>query len=271
MREAQASGTPLMSTPSRHPILVWAKGPESLQRSPDEIYLWLAELDQPEGIFRALHATLTPEERRREACLRFASDRRRFAIGRGVLRDVLGRYAGVPPPGQIQFVQGFGEKPSLRCSSSLEFNLSHSKDVLLVVVANRRVGVDIEPVDDALVALDFVAEHLSELERQQLAKLPAHKRPAAKLRAWVCKEAYTKAIGVGLRAPLCRFSVCVDPDCPGSLRQPLCGETDSIWHMRTFRVDGPKPHAAAVCLEGEPPTAWRLWQWQPNASAGIAS
>ena len=66
------------------------------------------------------------------------------------------------------------------------------------VTRSRRVGVDVEAEPSGEKSLDFIVDHLSPRERGEPALLPSEHRHAALLRAWVCKEAHVKALGLGL-------------------------------------------------------------------------
>src|SRR5690242_5769940 len=69
--------------------------------------------------------------------------RLRFKNGRAALRLVLGNYL-LKPPGSLQFGLGPQGKPYIP-TSKINFNISHSGDVLVIAVArNFEVGIDIE-------------------------------------------------------------------------------------------------------------------------------
>jgi 4'-phosphopantetheinyl transferase len=145
---------------------------------------------------------LSAEERARASRYRFEADRRRFVAARTALRAILARYLCVPPASVI-FTTGSWGKPMLdgaRHGTTLRFNLSHSHELALVVVAHDRdVGVDVErvrmlPELDGIVARAFSAD-----ERMTLERLPPERRLHAFFKSWTAKEAYLKACGQGLR------------------------------------------------------------------------
>src|SRR5947208_807131 len=86
------------------------------------IRVWRADLDRPECETDALGALLSADERARVDRFRFAIDRRRFTVARGLLRVLLGRELGSPPD-EIEFSYGTRGKPALRrpADSGLEF------------------------------------------------------------------------------------------------------------------------------------------------------
>src|SRR4051794_34020071 len=110
------------------------------------IRVWRADLDRPEHEAAALGALLSADERARADRFRFAVDRRRFTVARGLLRVLLGRAIGAPPH-EIEFSYGTRGKPGLRRpeGSGLEFNLTHSHGLALVATSwGRPVGIDLE-------------------------------------------------------------------------------------------------------------------------------
>jgi phosphopantetheinyl transferase len=71
---------------------------------------------------------------------------RLWASSRAVLRELLGRYAGVQP-GLLEFASLRSGKPVLRYprDSDLQFSISHSRHLALVSIARAlHVGVDVE-------------------------------------------------------------------------------------------------------------------------------
>lgn len=127
------------------------------------------------------------------------------AQARAVLHGVLARVLGVPadqvvvdrepcvgcggPHGRPVLAGGHGD---------VHFSLSSGGGLVLVAVADVRVGVDVEAVPDAARAR-AVAAVLHPRERARLALVPEADHPAALARAWVRTEAYLKGLGTGLQ------------------------------------------------------------------------
>jgi 4'-phosphopantetheinyl transferase len=161
----------------------------------DDIHLWRARAG-------ALRQTLPLDciddaERTRAGRLRLPAHRDAFLFAHALLRTVLGAYLA-RPPGQLAFARAAGGKPSL-ADQSLQFNLSHSADAVLIAVARSMpVGVDLEErgrrIDEAALACAC----LSQGEMLALDAMPAARRKRALLRQWTRKEALLKALGSGL-------------------------------------------------------------------------
>ncbi len=88
-------------------------------------------------------------------------------------------------------------------NSDCHFNISHSKDKVVVVVSKKQVGIDIEYLrkDKMRVARRFFSEE----EVQQIQQAKDIDMEFTKY--WSLKEAYLKYIGTGLTRPLHSFSV----------------------------------------------------------------
>jgi len=170
----------------------------------------------PAGRMAALTALLSPEEQSRADRLRRAEDRRNFIAAHAGLRlltaAALGRRAA-----EIQFAQADGGKPVL-ADRQLEFNLSHSGEMVLIAVASALpVGIDVERrrtvADRAAIAQRF----LHPGEAADLASLPEREAELAFFRCWVRREAVAKALGFGLSLPPDRFCVSCRADEPARL------------------------------------------------------
>src|SRR4051812_36492284 len=77
------------------------------------IRIWQAELDRPDRQTEALANLLSADESARADRFRFEIHRKRFIVGRGLLRVLLGRTLGVAPE-TIAFAYGALGKPSLQ-------------------------------------------------------------------------------------------------------------------------------------------------------------
>jgi 4'-phosphopantetheinyl transferase len=144
-------------------------------------------------------AGLSTAERARAARFHRPNDSRRFEVAHGWLRHVLGLASGEP------LLVEDGGKP--RVGGGPMFNLSHAGDLAVIAVADRAVGVDVEPLGNGERALEAAAVACTPEEAHALDGLPAAQRADAFLALWTAKEAYLKATGVGLAVPPNRVHV----------------------------------------------------------------
>ena len=227
-------------------------GPEA-----GEVTVWLIDLDRPPLPAERLAAHLSPDERRRADRFRFDVHRRRFATGRGALRELLGRLLDRDPAG-LSFAYGEKGKPRLvegaagvgPAGAGLRFNLSHSQNAALIAVARgREVGVDVEAlrsIDDAPL---LVERFFARRERRVFAGLGEAERLAGFYTAWTRKEAYVKARGDGLSLPTTAFEVTL---APGSEARLIAFEQEpaEVDRWALIGLDPAPGFLGAVAVEG---------------------
>jgi 4'-phosphopantetheinyl transferase len=215
-------------------------------------------LDQAPDELARLSESLTADERARAKQFRTAVLRNRFVASRGMLRRLLGCYTGLVPQA-IQFAHNPYGKPMLdMCDATgrpvtIQFNVSHSNDILLVAVAcAHAVGVDVERVRQAheLDVLDLSKRFFSGGEYDMIRQVSDADQQLAFAKLWTCKEAYIKACGAGLSIPLDTFSIIYPPD--GDSR-PVVVNHQSI-RSKESTDTGP----------------WRLWSFTPTAGYAAA-
>lgn len=179
---------------------------------PGELHVWAVPLHGDPERFGAL---LSASERQRLQRFHFADHRRRYQIGHGALRAILGGYLRVDPA-LIEFGQGPRGKPYLagpQAGSGVFFNLSHSGKLAVIGLSRAELGLDIEKVRHLESLTEIARKHFSPTEFAALDALQGEARELAFYRCWTRKEAYIKAIGEGLSMPLDTFdvSLCEEP------------------------------------------------------------
>jgi 4'-phosphopantetheinyl transferase len=224
------------------------------------VKVWVAPLLVPESVGAALVASLAADERARAARYRSADDARRFCAARGWLRRVLAAEVGCQP-GAVALADGPG-KPRLAGPGGPCFNLSHAGDVAVVAVADREVGVDVEPIAGAAAVLDAVRVACTPAETAALDRLDPGRRAEAFLRLWTAKEAYLKARGVGLSvAP---HGVHVGAERAGAMPVRLSDDAGpAVWWVR--ELDLGRGYVGAVAAEG------RDWVVELRRAADLAT
>ena len=247
----------------------WPAPPAVWALPADEVHVWRLDLDQPAAAVAALESVLTPGERERAAGFYRQRDQARFAVGRGLLRVILGRYLGVAPAG-LRFAVNEHGKPFLvgDVAESVSFNLSHSAGLALIAVTlGRAIGVDVERVRENVDHERLARRFFSPSEVAQLDRLPEEERVRAFFHCWSCKEAYIKGQGAGISLGLHNFDVMVAPDEPARLlaTRPDASEA-SRWRLLALQ---PAPgYAGAVAVRGHD---WRVscWSWTQEEMAGL--
>jgi 4'-phosphopantetheinyl transferase len=166
--------------------------------------LWQATLNRPALDVPRLKGLLSVDERDRAEQFHREIDSDRFIVRRGLLRTILARYLHTEP-NSVQFESGTHGKLRLAgkfSRSNLDFSISHSHGESLIAVGSGPVGIDLEcirPLPDVAKLLD---ECLSPFERKQLSSSIVFDPLDCFYRCWTCKEAYLKALGLGLTLEL---------------------------------------------------------------------
>ena len=126
---------------------LWQSAHPPLFLSANDVHVFWANLDLAEPLLKSARAMLTADELQRGDNYFFEHDRRRFLIGRMLLRLLLGHYADVPPP-SIRFRYNAHGKPALdHPSVDLRFNLSNTADLgLFAFCRSAEIGADIENI-----------------------------------------------------------------------------------------------------------------------------
>lgn len=247
--------------------LMWLPAAENLVLLQDDVHIWRASLDQSQWCQMQLAATLSTDEQARAKRYKFDVHRQRFIVGRGILRNILGRYLRKEPC-ELEFCYSDRGKPSLAGSNSpVCFNLSHSQSLALYAIARRPIGIDLEyirPLDDAnKIAKRFFSARESAL----IEALPPDQKQKAFFDLWTCKEAYLKATGEGL-AGLGQVQVSLTPG-GGNPQLDLMGENlppkQNGWFLYPLTPD---PNYAAAVVVAERYASGTLtrsqlsfWQW----------
>ena len=238
---------------------VWSQAPVSVSPRTGEIHVWRVDLDQPDEVVQRFRSTLEDDEVHRADRFHFEKDRRAFTVSRGFLRHVLGRYLTTRPEA-LRFAYGPYGKPALNGEhkhNSLRFNMSHSRGVGLVAVSDtKEIGVDVEYIRPDFASEDIARRFFSSREVSAFNALSSELRVAAFFRCWTRKEAYIKAIGLGLSKALDGFDVTLAPEAPPEL---LRADEDDASRWSLSDIDVGSDYAAALVVEGQI-SEIRCWQ-----------
>ena len=193
---------------------------------------------------------LSTEERGRRDRLHFKDDRRDYIIAHDLLRRALSRHVEVPPT-YWRFATNDHGKPSIESTDprlrALSFSLSHARGcVACATTGNAPVGIDVESIGKSQLAQRLADHFFSEKESSWLRQCPDDLRGTRFTELWTLKEAFLKAIGVGLGKSLADFSFhmddhnCIEFSAPSGFKS---GE----WHFRVFEPFSNVRLAVAVC------------------------
>jgi 4'-phosphopantetheinyl transferase len=208
--------------------------------------IWVIPFTGLRPNWREVSSCLSPDELARAERYRFERHKIDFIVARALLRQTLARQLHCDP-GAISFTYGEFGKPAL--TDELPFNLSHCKShVAIAIGTGDPIGIDVESTDRKLEPLELAKTCFSDVEQSQLATFSTSTQTReAFFRGWTGKEAFIKALGYGLRAPLDKFDVDLSKtDKNALIASRIAGHEVTDWQIRQIGVDS---HTfAAVCI-----------------------
>lgn len=186
--------------------------------------------------YQKWYALMSKERQARVARFRFEDDKKRTVAGEMLARKAVAEWCDVSAE-SIVFDKTETGKPYAK-GLTVEFNISHSGDIVVCVVDDKPVGIDIEKIRpiDLKVAKHFCSD--DELiylfghtpTEQDFVYTTDHEILDRFFELWTAKEAYGKCIGFGMQ-----------------MGQNSNVDTTHLRHMTDFVDDG---YAACIALQG---------------------
>ena len=189
----------------------------------------------------SLIENLDKEERLRARRYHFDADRNRFIISRSFLKILLAEKIGIKA-NEVQIEKDSFDKPYLPSYPNLYFNLSHSGDYILIIIGDKKVGIDIEKINYTQNFSDILPTIFSKYEIDEL--LISSNKTLTFYKFWTRKEAILKAIGKGMNEDLKSITV---TDGEHSVPTDILS-LNSQFVILSFEVDG--NHVGAIAFEG---------------------
>jgi 4'-phosphopantetheinyl transferase len=235
--------------------------PQAVERKREEVHVWCTRVDASTAVVASMEASLSAPERIRAAKFLHNEAQSRYVFSRGLLRNILATYVGARPEDLTFWSNEFG-KPFLDepfASSGIYFNVSHSKNLVVIAVAfERQIGVDVEFVR-SISDVDAIAHRCFTESELQLLNGESSSKISNFFRCWTRKEAFVKAIGKGLSVPLNSFTTSL-PGGVTSGRLPPVPEQSPIKLWWITDLDVPPDYRSALVNEGDKPTIlYREW------------
>jgi 4'-phosphopantetheinyl transferase len=230
----------------------WTTSPQNPAIEPGWVHIYHLTLDLPSDRLSKLAAILSEDEHLRAMRYLREIDQRRFIAARGQIRSILAVYLGMAP-GELHFIYNPYGKPSLS-ESELRFNLSHSDGIgLLGVAFDQEIGIDVERLNRPVDYSNIIRRFFAPGEIAEFFSLPDADKPRAFCSGWTRKEAFLKALGMGMSFKLDGFEVNLTQNRPGQLISHEQG-----WSL--YNIDPGEGYVAALVVEREI-KGIRYWKW----------
>ena len=223
-----------------------------MEISPATAYLWFSFLEeiQDEKLIAEYRRLLPSSERDKLGRYRFDRHKKRYLVGRALIRTVLSSCTGVAPD-QITLARETHGRPYLALSSQgqpLQFSLSYTDGlVAAAVVVEGRVGIDVEYINRNTDCLEIAHKYFSPSEYTELQQLPEIQMRERFFELWTLKEAYVKAQGLGLSLALneVNFNFSDNHSDQITLTSVTISE-EKFWQVRLLSPS--TEHKAALCV-----------------------
>ena len=170
-----------------------------------EAHIWKLRWRELETFWKRHKPILEKEECQKVEHYRFHEDKMRYLAGKIAVRMLLKEYSGED---KIVLRQGkYGKlywkaPPGQR---QITFNLSHSGEWVLAIFACRQaVGIDVQEMGEIPEYMEIAKNFFTEEEAAEIQETESSERF---YQYWAAKEAYLKALGIGLNKGMNFFSV----------------------------------------------------------------
>ncbi|MFJ9694866.1 4'-phosphopantetheinyl transferase family protein [Kitasatospora sp. NPDC101183] len=194
---------------------------------------WSAYLQQPEVL-----QPLLGRDWARYLSQPHPRSKERFLASRLLLRQAAAEAIGTVPE-LVDLAYHPGGRPYVRGCDQIDISLSHTEEVMIVGVTRRgRIGVDVELAGRRMAGTASETQGFTHVELADLDRAPASRRNDLLVRLWTLKEAYSKALGQGLRFRFTEFGFALDGAGARLMQpdgRPVAG--GSAWTFVTFLVE----------------------------------
>ncbi len=233
-------------------VLPWSTASKPPVLNPGEVHLWSASLLVSDEQFLMFERYL--DERELTRANRYAMEiaRARFICARAILKHLLALYTGDEPT-SIRFRLGPLGKPYLPTNSrpQLYFNSTDTQDeALFAFCLDAELGIDIEYKTRKVNHSIIVNRKFTPQEIQQYHARTSEQRRGYFLSVWTRKEAYGKAIGVGIKYRLNQVNLV---DAEDSVRHSVRDDSETDWEI--VQIEPADDMIACVVTQG---SGWRF-------------
>lgn len=168
---------------------------------PIGIDIYMIDMDDWFNKILDLKSFLSSEELSKAEKFHFEIDRDRYIISHGILRKFIGKRLGEPPEKIEYQLNDFGKPRELR--DRVQFNMSRSENILLIAIGvGVEIGVDVEKAREGVDSSLISQNYFTSAENNSLDGLDSLQRHHQFFQYWTRKEAFIKAVGMGMSLPL---------------------------------------------------------------------
>lgn len=193
--------------------------------------LWSIRVDDAFPFLEILKRVLVPAELETVQRFHQIKDQQKFIVRRSILRILLGKYLSLPPAA-IKFSTAENRRPVLEPDDkSINYNVSHSGERILIAFSNSDIGTDIEHIRRKFDYRDVLQYSFG---MDEIRFIGESKDPLKNFYClWTRKEALIKACSKGIDDDLPRI-----PSLDGrhDVTSKILGNSNS-WTIHSFEMD----------------------------------
>ncbi len=225
---------------------------ETMQHGADasEIDIWIIPTESMPRLARE-HDVLSADERGHALKIKHKNHRIRYTAVRTALRFALShRMQGAIESNNWRISTPPSGKPQI-CpeQANCSFSITHADDFSVIAIApNTTVGIDAERIDNAKLK-HLPIECLSQNEQQRMKAKAQDEQYYDFFRFWTLKEAYTKALGLGLFVDFDSIEFDLEAAAPGTAEAATNGADTEKYELLTLKYLEFE-HLLAICLLG---------------------
>jgi len=217
-----------------------------------QAHVWLVspESIDDRAVLERCRASLCSEELQQYRRFRFAQDQHRYLVSHALVRQVLSQYLP-PAPADWRFVRNAHGRPEIAGAEdlpALRFNLTHTSGLAACLVTlDSDCGIDSEKIARRHRLGKVAGRMFSEAECKQLEALQGREFEEFFHERWTLREAYVKALGIGISFPtrkLC-FEVRMETDIQVTFLEGI-DDRNANWQFRLLRPTS--EHIVAIAL-----------------------
>ena len=170
-----------------------------------EAHIWKLRWRELDTFWEQNKSLLEKEEYQKAEHYHFYEDQMRYLTGKIAVRMLLKKYSGVDKIvlkkgkyGKLYWKAPLGQR-------EITFNLSHSGEwVLAIFACQQAVGIDVQKMEGIPEYMEIAEKFFATEEVAEIRKAGNSERF---YQYWAAKEAYLKALGIGLNRGMCFFSI----------------------------------------------------------------
>ncbi len=231
---------------------MWQKIPQDLTKLDlnfGAIHIYLIDLNSNFYQVDELSKFCDQNELIRSKNFKFQNHQNFFILTRGILRIILSKYLDITPQ-EIIFNYSEKGKPYIETSlnqNEIQFNLSHSENLVLYAITKQsQIGIDIEKIRDNCNVTSLAKRFFTPNEYQIIKELNDQKKYQIFFQTWTLKEAYLKAIGLGLSGGLDSLLIDINSLDSDLIKFQINQQIVNDWLLKKIEIDSNFMAAIAI-------------------------